>query len=146
MLRISEKTLSRGQRLLVRQFLARELLWLDPPNQPGPNIHSAGLAQDYPGIEFIGLVGFDRQRQHFVLVELANPAEPVCRSGRTLSRREQEVLQLVAQGYTNFQIATLLTITENTVKSHLQNIFAKLKVQSRTEAAMIASQQGWVRA
>ena len=52
-----------------------------------------------------------------------------------LSTREWEVLGLVAQGMTNPQIAEALTVSENTVKFHLQNIFQKLGVSNRTEAA-----------
>jgi DNA-binding NarL/FixJ family response regulator len=52
-----------------------------------------------------------------------------------LSAREWEVLELVAQGQTNAQIAEQLTVSENTVKFHLQNIFQKLGVSNRTEAA-----------
>ena len=101
------------------------------------------LERDYPGVEFIGLVGFDTQRQEFVLVEIDNV---VGNNGehKALTAREQEVLRLVARGCTNFQIAKKLAIAENTVKAHLQNIFAKLKVRSRTEAAIHATQRGWV--
>jgi DNA-binding NarL/FixJ family response regulator len=52
-----------------------------------------------------------------------------------LSSREWEVLELVAKGRTNPQVADFLTISENTVKFHLQNIFQKLGVTNRTEAA-----------
>jgi DNA-binding NarL/FixJ family response regulator len=52
-----------------------------------------------------------------------------------LSTREWEVLERVAQGLTNPQIAEALTVSENTVKFHLQNIFQKLGVNNRTEAA-----------
>jgi len=52
-----------------------------------------------------------------------------------LSEREWEVLTLVAQGQTNPQIAEALSVSENTVKFHLQNIFPKLNVTNRTEAA-----------
>ncbi len=52
-----------------------------------------------------------------------------------LSAREWEVLELVAKGLTNPQIAESLTVSENTVKFHLQNIFQKLGVGNRTEAA-----------
>lgn len=100
-----------------------------------------GLRRSYPGVKFIGLVGFDTQRQTFVLMSVNNKEEQKPNQSQ-LSHREQEVLKLVATGYTNLQIARELTITENTVKTHLQNIFAKLKVRSRTEAAMYAMQQG----
>jgi DNA-binding NarL/FixJ family response regulator len=52
-----------------------------------------------------------------------------------LSAREWEVLGLAAQGMTNPQIADALSVSENTVKFHLQNIFQKLGVSNRTEAA-----------
>ncbi|NED99723.1 LuxR family transcriptional regulator [Phytoactinopolyspora halotolerans] len=57
-----------------------------------------------------------------------------------LTRREVEVLGLVAHGRTNRQIATSLTLSEKTVARHLSNIFAKTGVSSRTEAAAYAFQ------
>ena len=52
-----------------------------------------------------------------------------------LTEREQAVLALVAEGVTNAQIARQLRVSENTVKFHLQNLFMKLRVSNRTEAA-----------
>ncbi len=56
-------------------------------------------------------------------------------SNPDLSTREWEVLELAAKGLTNPQIADQLSVSENTVKFHLQNIFQKLGVNNRTEAA-----------
>jgi DNA-binding NarL/FixJ family response regulator len=61
-----------------------------------------------------------------------------------LTSRERDVLELVAQGRTNRQIATQLYISEKTVSVHVSNILAKLGVGSRTEAAAVARRQGLV--
>ncbi|MCP4130121.1 MAG: response regulator transcription factor [bacterium] len=57
----------------------------------------------------------------------------------TLTDREKEVLKLISEGFTNNQIADLLKISHHTVKSHVINIFNKLGVNDRTQAAVIAS-------
>ncbi|MBS1251575.1 MAG: Transcriptional regulatory protein DesR [Anaerolineales bacterium] len=62
-----------------------------------------------------------------------------------LTERQIEVLELVAQGATNKEIGHALSISEHTVRKHLQNIFEKLDVSSRTEATTLAYQRGWVR-
>jgi DNA-binding CsgD family transcriptional regulator len=61
-----------------------------------------------------------------------------------LSEREKEILQLVASGLTNREIAQNLGISPNTVKVHLSNIFAKIGVVSRTDASMYAVEHGIV--
>ena len=62
----------------------------------------------------------------------------------SLSPREKEVLQLVARGSSNKGIADELSLTEGTVKVHMSNILGKLKVSSRTEAAVWAARAGLV--
>ena len=59
-----------------------------------------------------------------------------------LTRRELEILQLVAEGDSNAQLAKMLWITEQTVKFHLSNIYRKLGVSNRTEAARWAQLHG----
>ncbi len=64
--------------------------------------------------------------------------------GPELSDREREVLVLVARGLLNKQIALRLGIAEATVKAHLSNIFGRLGVTDRTQAALWAKQHGMV--
>jgi DNA-binding NarL/FixJ family response regulator len=59
-----------------------------------------------------------------------------------LTRRESKVLQLLARGMSNGEIAKELNITERTVRFHLQNIYEKIQVRSRTEAVIWAMQHG----
>jgi DNA-binding NarL/FixJ family response regulator len=61
-----------------------------------------------------------------------------------LTEREIEVLQLVARGASNPQIANQLFITINTVKTHLRNILVKLNLENRTQVAAYAVQNGLV--
>ena len=61
-----------------------------------------------------------------------------------LSEREQQILCLVAEGLSNRQIAGQLDISENTVKVHVRNIFAKIAVSSRTEASLYAVRAGLI--
>jgi DNA-binding NarL/FixJ family response regulator len=67
----------------------------------------------------------------------ATPLEP-------LSEREREVLVLLAQGYSNREIAERLVVTEGTVKNHVSNILGKLQAENRTQAADIARRYGLV--
>ncbi|MCB5906625.1 response regulator [Streptomyces pinistramenti] len=62
-----------------------------------------------------------------------------------LTRRETEVLQLVADGLSNAQISKKLFLSQATVKSHLVHIYAKLGVDSRTSAVAAGTAQGLIR-
>jgi len=66
-------------------------------------------------------------------------------SRESLTSREQEVLDWVARGKCNKEVAGALNITETTVKSHLRRLFVKLHVLCRTEAVTAASRRGLVR-
>ncbi len=61
-----------------------------------------------------------------------------------LTAREIQVLELIVQGQTNREIATALSIAEDTVKIHLRNILEKLHLQNRIQAAVYAVRQGLV--
>lgn len=72
------------------------------------------------------------------------PANGRKRNGTSphLSRRELEILQLVAEGRSNRQVARLLWVSDQTVKFHLANVYRKLGVRSRFEAATWARRHG----
>lgn len=72
----------------------------------------------------------------------AAPTETVL--PEALSEREREVLILLAQGLSNKEIAQRLYLSVRTVEGHLANIYGKLGVHSRTEAALYAVRQGWL--
>jgi DNA-binding CsgD family transcriptional regulator len=59
-----------------------------------------------------------------------------------LSPRERQVLSLLAEGQSNKQIARSLSLSENTIKTHLANVYAKLGAGGRTEALAIARRRG----
>lgn len=60
------------------------------------------------------------------------------------TKRESEILQLLVNGNDNSSIAKALNISEKTVKNHLTNIFRKLDVKDRTQAAVLAIRNEWV--
>jgi len=66
-------------------------------------------------------------------------------SSESLTGRELNVLELLAQGKSNKEIGVNLYISETTVKSHLRSIFRKLNVLSRTEAITVAGRRGLIR-
>lgn len=70
---------------------------------------------------------------------MRGPAQPA------LTRREIDVLELVARGHTNREVADRLSISEATVKTHLLHIYAKLAVDGRTAAVTAALERGIIR-
>src|SRR5205814_10437884 len=65
--------------------------------------------------------------------------------GTALNAHERSILALVAKGLTNREIQEVLCIPEGTLKHHMKRIFEKLEVTDRTEAALVAVQQGVIR-
>ena len=74
--------------------------------------------------------------------EVSTPEAP--ETSEALTERETDVLKLLARGQANKQIARSLYIGEKTVKTHVRNILIKLKVRSRTQAALYAARTGLV--
>jgi LuxR family transcriptional regulator, maltose regulon positive regulatory protein len=75
----------------------------------------------------------------------AAPSAPRAAAPESISDREREILLLVAEGLSNAQIAARLVIATSTVKRHVNNIFAKLAVSSRTQAVAKAKRLGLLR-
>jgi DNA-binding NarL/FixJ family response regulator len=80
---------------------------------------------------------FDRSIHFATTHTPVEPREPSAKamSAASLTKREVEILRLVSEGYSNSQLARMLWVTEQTVKFHLSNIYRKLNVSNRTEAA-----------
>jgi len=88
-----------------------------------------------------------RQLFHQSIFIAANWAAPralrsVRSSAPALTKREFEILQLAANGYTNGVMARMLVVTEQTIKFHLSNVYRKLNVSNRTEASRWAQVHG----
>jgi DNA-binding CsgD family transcriptional regulator len=75
-----------------------------------------------------------------VAVPLTSGSVPAVR----LSPREQEVLQLVSEGYSNSMIAGRLHLSENTIKTYVENLLSRLNARNRAEAVAAASRQNLI--
>ena len=97
-----------------------------------------------------GEIWLDSHTTAAVMRQFASPSDvsgPVTNGGKTrerspLSQREREIVQLVAQGFKNKEMAEKMFISEQTVKNHLHNIFDKLGVSDRLELALYAIHKG----
>jgi DNA-binding NarL/FixJ family response regulator len=89
-----------------------------------------------------GEAALDPAVQHHVLAALTEPGSPELPDG--LTPREVEVLQLIAEGLTNAEIAERLVVSAATVKSHVNHIFAKAGVRDRAQAVVYAYSNGLV--
>ncbi|MGH2889110.1 MAG: response regulator [Solirubrobacteraceae bacterium] len=77
------------------------------------------------------------------LVErIRRPAEPEADTGSELTAREREILELIARGMDNVEIARTLFLSQHTVKNYVSSILVKLQVENRTQAAVRAVRRG----
>jgi NarL family two-component system response regulator LiaR len=86
-----------------------------------------------------GRAQLSAQATQWLLHEVHAPESP-----QNLTERESSVLQLLARGLANKEIARELGIAETTVRSHVRSILAKLEVESRTQAAVVAAHMGLI--
>ena len=113
------------------------------------------LVQRYPDTKVIILSIHDDENyvqhalktgaQGYLLKEMdADALIEIRRPLHLLTRRECEVLQLLADGKSNRAIGETLYISEKTVKNHVSNILQKMNVNDRTQAVVMAIKNGWV--
>lgn len=89
-----------------------------------------------------GEVVIDPKVAHHLLRQVNEPQRE--QEKLPLNAQQLAIVRLVAQGYTNKEIAGQLFLSEKTVKGYLAEILRKLGVKNRVEAAMLASKQGWL--
>ncbi|HEY7791289.1 MAG TPA: response regulator transcription factor [Vicinamibacterales bacterium] len=78
-------------------------------------------------------------------VEVVRQPEAAERGPRKLSRREREILELLAEGHGNTEIGRRLFISPRTVETHRANILRKLNLRTRSDLVQYALRQGWLR-
>ncbi len=107
---------------------------------------SAGQIRDALERVTSGQAAIDPAVQHHLLNAIASPAaspaEPTPQYPDGLTHREAEVLALIAQGLSNTEIASRLVVSETTVKSHINHLFAKTGVRDRAQAVTYAYRHG----
>jgi two-component system NarL family response regulator len=104
----------------------------------------AYLLKDTPREELLACIQAVHAGRSFIPLEVGAKLTERMNSPE-LSKRESEVLQLMAAGISNLEIGEALSITEGTVKSHINNILSKLNVSDRTQAVIAALKRGIVR-
>lgn len=134
-----------GAALVALRRAADVWVELEAPYEVARSRELIGLACRALGDEEAASLELDAAHAAFVELEAAPDAARVAaeltlrpQAAHGLTARELEVLRLVAAGSSNRQIAQQLVISEHTVARHLQNIFAKLDVSSRTAATSFA--------
>ncbi len=78
------------------------------------------------------------------VIERARTRQPAVSRRATLSASQVSILRLISRGHSNREIAAEVHLSENTVKTHVQEIFRKLGVRNRVEAAILAGKSGWI--
>jgi len=121
------------QAISLAQVTGHKRLFLDL-NYP-IDILLERVAQKYLGhtaTSQLGNIGNKLQQEH----------PPILLTNDPLTRRETDILRLVGRGYSNLEISQNLSISENTTRWHLKNIYRKLNVDNRTKASAYAQKLG----
>jgi DNA-binding NarL/FixJ family response regulator len=78
------------------------------------------------------------------IIDRIRSHQPEERRPAGLNASQVAILRLISRGHSNREIAADVHLSENTVKSHIQEIFRKLGVRNRVEAAIVAGKSGWI--
>jgi two-component system response regulator DevR len=78
------------------------------------------------------------------VIERSRTRQPAASQRAALSASQVSILRLISRGHSNREIAAEVHLSENTVKTHVQEIFRKLGVRNRVEAAILAGKSGWI--
>lgn len=147
-----ELELTADARPFLPQISAPSLVLHRRGDRTVPISHGRELASLLPNARFVALSGdahlpwLDEQREvQRALAGFLDDAPPVAANGDSpLTKRESEVLRLVAVGLSNREIASTLVLSEHTVHRHVANILRKLTQSSRAAAAAHATRAGYI--
>lgn len=106
--------------------------------------HPVALSELRALVKHPTVAAITRQRLQSLITDADVSEEPAVGSedGSVFTGRERTVLELLSSGLSNKEIGRMLTLSDNTIKFHLRNIFAKLNVSTRTAAVTAARQKG----
>ena len=108
-----------------------------------PLDHAAGLAELRALANHPSVANIIRKRLQLLFASTETTPEAAADDGgSTFTGRERMVLELLSSGLSNKEIGRMLALSDNTIKFHLRNIFAKLNVSTRTAAVMAARHKG----
>lgn len=91
-----------------------------------------------------GEVAMDPKVVGHLVAQMREPSKAEAEEKMPLNRQQLAIVRLVAQGFTNKEIAEQMYLSEKTVKGYLADALRRLGVKNRVEAAMLASKQGWI--
>lgn len=112
-------------------------------------IYGALIALLFAGVGIWLGLKLTRQKEVVVIKEVPAPSRPFAMNEERLkdlgiTKRELEILELIARGMSNREIAEKLFVSENTVKTHSSRLFDKLSAKRRTQAVQIAKEMGLI--
>jgi len=91
-----------------------------------------------------GEVAMDPKVVGHLIQHMRSPGQEKEEAKSPLNRQQLAIIRLVAQGYTNREIAEQMFLSEKTVKGYLAEALRRMGVKNRVEAAMVASKNGWI--